>query len=156
VSFSSTWVEVIGAVPRNGGVEVSESESGRGPVCDPTSEGEDQGIAALALPVSLEDLAFRVGIPEGCELVVALRTPSGQLLELCDLSGEGVEGEVVGTVGEVAASREARRVLAGGAGILTESDVAVAPELVEVVVAPSSLEDAAVVVGRPRKRLGRS
>jgi len=42
------------------------------------------------MPVDLSALSQNIQVPEGCELVVALRAPNGQLVALEDLEG-GVE-----------------------------------------------------------------
>lgn len=54
----------------------------------------------LLLPLAETLLNFRVKVPEGCELVVALRTPCGQLVELTDLVAEDAAGVEVGRVPE--------------------------------------------------------
>jgi len=62
----------------------------------------------LLLPLEETLLDFRVKVPEGCELVVALRMPSGQLVELSDLVADDAGGVEVGKVpvGEVVGDPE--------------------------------------------------
>lgn len=52
----------------------------------------------LMMPLTEALLDFRVKVPEGCSLVVALRTPSGQLVDLADLVAEDAGGVKVGQV----------------------------------------------------------
>ena len=65
----------------------------------------------LLLPLAETLLDFRVKVPEGCELVVALRTPTGQLVELTDLVAEDAGGVAVGRYRE---SEAAAGALDGG------------------------------------------
>lgn len=80
------------------------------------------GAGRLELVVPEGDLEFKVTVPPGCVIVAALRLPSGQLIELADLSAEDaggvpvaeaprVPGVATGPVdeGRVEAAREAER-----------------------------------------------
>jgi len=77
----------------------------------------------LTLPLAETLLDFRVKVPEGCDLVVALRTPSGQLVGLVDLVASDAGGIEVGRVpaGEVVVDPEGevelRSVSGGSRGV---------------------------------------
>jgi hypothetical protein len=59
----------------------------------------------VSVPLDMAKLDFKVKVPEGCQIVLALRLPSGQLVELDDLL-ESQEGEQVSSVEEFAERRE--------------------------------------------------
>lgn len=63
-----------------------------------TLPGDTEAVPSLLMPVSEGLLSFRVAVPAGCEVVLALRTPSGQLVELTDLVAEDAGGIEVGRV----------------------------------------------------------